>query len=316
MTQFNTSLLREKFTIKETMPSDLMDNAPVIALSNRLVLRLQTTHKVEGDTLIIRAQNMHSCVRMAAHLAKDFHESGPLLNRVRPFDWQHAYEIITRGFEKKWNPDRWISIYHKGRVIFEGGEKKRHPFLDIIEQCDARNKGDYDAAVKVAEDAFMQAGKLVKIHHDSNVAMIINVTDEECKCGIINRAPNRTTTFNFTAKPKEDRLVRLSQCLTAAAAFLEAIQLAYFIGITKQRLYYELLDLHSPEAKKADDAAHKLGRLRGAVTQFEKLLSVTYRPERPDFSEMIDHAEQYARKILVAEIENRDKDQTQGNWIG
>ena len=305
MKEFNTTLLREKFVIRDAIANRDGSAKPVIALSNRIALPLTFDRDQEPETIVVRAQNMHTCARMAARVLQEAQEVGPVINRTTPFDWRYAWLSITKGYETKFNPGRWVAIYHKGRVIYQDGEVARHPFLDIIEQCDARNKEGYDKAVKVAEDAFKQAGKLVTIEHDSNVALVLNYEDIETRCGIIVRGPNRTTTFNFTAKPKSGRGVKPSQCLSVAAAFLEGVQLAFQVGMIKQKQLYELIDPASTEADRGREASQKLGRLNGAVQQFENLVEVTYRPERPDFGEMIDSAQAFAKQALLAEIERR-----------
>lgn len=320
MQDFTTTLLREKFIIRdafvETKPSrQRMENPPVIALSNRMVLPL--TYKNGSEVLVVRAQNMHICARMAARIVQEFQDSGPLLDRPRPFDWKFAWLSITKGYESKFNPGRWVAIYHKGRLVYEDGEAARHPFLDIIEQCDARNRDNYEQAVTVAEDAFRQAGKIVTIEHDSNIALVLNAEAAEIKCGVIVRAPNKTMTFNFTARPRAGRAVKISQCLSVSAAFLEGIQLAFQIGMIKQKQLYEMIDPASLDAEKGRESSQKLGRLNGAIQQFEQLAEVLYRPERPDFGAMIDEAQAFAKKALAAEFQRRmdageiDK----GDWI-
>lgn len=317
MAEFSTSLLREKFVIHDAMPVDISDNEPIVALSNRIKFSLTSKDGRVTENYVVRAQNMHTTARFAAQMARDFYDNGSLVDRKKPFDWRAAYLMITKGYEKDWNPHRWIAVYHNGRVIFEDGEGEHHPFLDIIEQCDARNKDDYEKTMSIAVEAFKQAGKLVNIDHDSNVALIMKVTDTEGKCGVILRGPNKTTTFNFTANPKGGRDVRESQCLTAAAAFLEGIQLAFMVGMTKQKLKYELISPASDEARKADSASRKLGRLNGAIAQFENLLNVSYRPDRPNFSTMIDEAEDFARKALAQEIETKiaTGEIDKGDWV-
>lgn len=316
MSEFNASLLREKFVIHDAMPADMTDNEPIVALSNRLKVPLIDKHGA-AETFVVRAQNMHTTARLAAQIAKDFADYGPLMSRKKPFDWAAAYDAITKGYEADWNPQRWVAVYFNGRVVFEGGQGKRHLFLDIIEQCDARNKDDYAKSMVIAKDAFKQAGKLVNIEHDSNVALVMKVAPEEGKCGVILRGPNKTTTFNMTAHPRDGRDVKPSQCLTAAAAFLEGIQLAFLVGLTKQKVRYELIASASDEARKADAASKKLGRLNTAINQFEALLNVSYRPDRPNFSAMIDDAEEFARKILAAEIEAKlaSGEIDKGEWV-
>lgn len=315
MTDFNATLLREKFTIKDVMPVDISDAKPVIALSNRLTLPLSNKDGTQMEEFVVRAQNMHTCLRLGAKMAQDFQDLGPLMERAKPFDWRFAYLSITKGYEKDWNPDRWVAVYHKGRIVYEEGEAERHPFLDIIEQCDARNKGDYAKAVAVAEDAFRQAGKSVHIHHDSNVALVMHVTEKEGKCGIILRGPNKTTTFNFVAKPKAGRLVKISQCLSVSAAFLEGIQLAFKVGMTEVKVHYELIAHHGEEAVQGQDASRKLGRLNGAIDQFENMLDVAYRPDRPNFGEMVESAKEFSRKIFAAEVERKITEEGKDGWV-
>ncbi len=48
---------------------------------------------------------------------------------------------------------------------------------------------DYEKAVTVAEDAFRQAGKIVNIQHDSNVAFVLNYNPNEARGGVIVRGP-------------------------------------------------------------------------------------------------------------------------------
>lgn len=316
MTEFNTSLVREKFVIHDAMPADLTDNEPIIALSNRMKFTLEY-YDGSQETYVVRAQNMHTTARLAAQMIKDFYDFGPLIDREKPFNWRAAYFAITKGYEQTWNPQRWVAVYHNGRLVYEDGNGNRHPFLDVIEQCDARNKGDYDKSMEIAKDAFKQAGKLVNIEHDTNVALVMKVNPDEGKCGVILRGPNKTTTFNFIAHPRGGREVKPSQCLTAAAAFLEGIQLAFMVGMTKQKVKYELIATISNEARKGDTASQKLGRLNSAITQFENLLNVSYRPDRPNFSAMIDDAEEFARKVLANEIEAKiaTGELDQGDWV-
>jgi len=303
--EFNATLLREKFVIKDVMPEKQADDEPVVALSNRLTLPLHNHRMEVYEDLVVRAQNMHTCVRFGARLAQDFQDFGALLTRQPAYDWEEAYDAITKGYETKFNPNIWVAVYHKGRVIFEKGSAERHPFLDVIEQCDTRNKGDYEKAVEVAEDAFKHAGKLVNIEHDANVALLVTVTEDEGKCGIIVRGPTRTTTFSFTAKKRPARHVRPSSCLSASAAFLEGIQLAFQVGMIHQKIKYDLIGKSSEEAHKGEDAAQKLYRLNSAITQFEGMYEVRYRPEKPNFKDMVEEAEEFARKVLAAEVERK-----------
>lgn len=298
------------------MPSHLTDQELVVALSNRLVLPLQSRNKETQETFVVRAQNMHSCVRLGAQIARDFQVNGSLLNRPLPFNWEQAWHTVTKGYEETWNKRQWACVYHNGKIIYETEKENRHLFLDVIEQCDARNKDTYDRSLAIAEDAFKHAGKLVTIQHDSNIALIVNVSKEEGKCGIILRGPDKTTTFNFTVRTDSvDHPLEISHCLSAAAAFLEGIQLAFFIGMTRQKLAYELISDSSEEALRAHDAAGQLSRVKKAIGQFEEMFTVHYRPEAPDFNDLTKEASAYARKILNAEIVSKIEDGEKTGWI-
>lgn len=316
MFEFSTSLLREKYVIKEIVEKG-KEKEPLIALSNRLYLPLKSPIAGQEEEFVVRAQNMHTTLRIAAQMARDFYETGPLMDRKKPYDWEYTYLKIIKGYEKKFNPDRWIVIYHKGRPVYSAGEVQYHPFLDIIEKCDARSKSGYETSMEIAKDAFKQAGKLVNLEHDSNVALIVNITPDEGKLGAIVRGPNRTTTFNMSAKRKAGRDVKISQCLSVAAAFLEGIQLAFFIGFTEKKLSFELVEPGSDDAKKASEARKKLGRLNGAVQQFENMFDVSYRPDRPNFAKLIDEAEEFGHKVLGKEVEEKVKagEMSDEDWV-
>lgn len=319
MPEFHSTLLREKFVILDV---DTKGNdggkppEPVVALSNRLILPFVSFNAQISENFVIRAQNMHTAVRFGAILAREFYEKGPLMQRMKPFNWEDAWLSVIKGYERQWNEDRWVAIYHKGRNVFSAGEKY-HPFLDIIEQCDAHNKGEYEQSIDIARDAFEQAGKKIAIEYDSNIAVLLSVSPILAKCGVIVRGPDRKTTFNFTARQKEERTVKVSQCLSVAAAFLEGIQLSFVSGMSRQKLNYELIEATSEEAKKGEDATYKLGRLNVAISQFENMLEVTYRPERPNLSDMIDRAEEFAKTLYADEIEQKlatgELDETQ--WV-
>ncbi len=303
MPEFHSTLLREKFVIQDMVSADIYDRAPIVALSNRIIVPLGGV-RGQDENFVIRAQNMHCCARLAAHVAREHQENGPLLRRARPFDWDYAWISLVKGYEKKWNPARWVAVYHKGRVIYEahGEQGHRHPFVDVIEQCDARSKGQYEQSLAIAKDAFRQAGKLVDIQYESNVALTVHVTDSEGKCGLILRGPNRTTTFSFTARSRAGRGVRPSQCLSAAAAFLEGIQMTFMIAMARQKVAFGVIPASSDEARQGIEAGQKLGRLKDAIDQFERLLDVTYRPDRPDFTEMVDSALVFAKNLIMKKI--------------
>jgi hypothetical protein len=314
MPEFNASLLREKFIITVPAPPGAKETPPVIALSNRLVVPLIADNGRDAETFVVRAQNMHICARFSAQIAREFQEGGPLLTRKKPFDWPDAWDSVVQGYEKNWNPNRWVAVYHKGKVVFEDGPGQRHMFLDIIEQCDARTSGNYPDSLEVAKEAFRKAGKIVNIQHDSNIALIMNVSRKEGKCGLIVRSPARTTTFNMTLRKKKGADVRPSQCLMVAAAFFEGIQLAFLVGMARQKLKFDLITPSSPEGVQSEDAGRKLARLNTGVKQIENILEIVYRPDRPDFSQMIDESQEFAQKVLAGEIDRKIQSEP-SDWV-
>lgn len=299
--EFKSTLLREKFTIRD-IGNDLSDTPPVIAMSNRMVLPLVSDTGEPSETFIVRAQNMHSCVRLCAAIAKEYYDRGSLMGRVTPFRWENLWSDVIKGYEKDWNPDIWTAIYYKGRVIYEDGS--RHPFLDIIEQCDAASGQSYAESVKFAEKAFQQAGKPVKIQHDSNVALIVSIKPEEAKCGVILRGANKKTTFNFTAKKKPSGdSVRVATILTLCSTYLEGVQLAFNVGMTNKKRSAELMEKFSDEDRKGRRGAERLINLTTAVETVERKYFFHYRPDQPNFQTMVREAEDFALHLLKPEIQ-------------
>lgn len=313
MGDFKASLLREKFTITETANKKA---EPVIALSNRVSIPLISEDKIDNETFVVRTQNMHSCARLAASITKEFFERGTIANRAIPIPWENLWLDVIKGYERDWNENIWCTIYHKGRIIFQSGE--HHPFLDIIEQCDAVNKKEYAKSVKFAEDAFSKAGKKVEIHHDSNIALITSCTKEEAKCGIIIRAAGGTTTFNYTATPnlRHSKPVHAHTTLTVAASFLEGVQLAFQVGFMNKKDEYKLIEQYSDEDRQHKRATKRLANLNRAIGMYELQFNVTYRPDRPIFKDIVEKAEITAIGLLKDEVKESDstKETPETKW--
>ena len=303
MTDFKTSLLREKFTITDKVSAKGKKEKPVIALSNRISVPLVSPDGIDNETFIIRTQNMHSCARMAAAITKEFFERGTVANRATPVAWKEMWTDVIKGYERDWNPDIWCAVYYKGRVVYHHGE--RHPFLDIIEQCDSANKQAYSESVFFAEQAFGQAGKDVTIDHDSNVALVVMCTEERVKGGIIVRSAAGTTTFNYTATPHEDypQAIHAHTTLTVAAAFLEGVQLAFQVGFINRKQKFKLIEKYSDEDRKHERTKKRLANLNRAITTYENQFNINYRPDRPNFKEITHKAEEFSIKILKPQIE-------------
>jgi len=302
---FKTSLLREKFILRDPA-GDLSDTPPLVAMSNRISLTLNGDLNEGSETYVIRTQNMHSCARFAAAIAKEYLDRGAIMTRKSPFHWKGLWGDVIKGYEKDWNPDIWAALYVKGRVIFESGT--RHPFLDIIEQCDAVHQGAYEDSLKFAEQAFHQAGKTVEIDHDSNIALILSVNKREQvgKGGIILRGAQKKTTFNFTAKKRpQGEMIRIPTLLTVSAAFLEGVQLAFSVGMGNTKRILGLMEKYSDEDRKNKRGADRLINPRNATESFEKKYLVSYRLDRPHFPKMVREAENMAEELLRPQVEAR-----------
>ncbi|MEM7618613.1 MAG: hypothetical protein AAF244_04430 [Pseudomonadota bacterium] len=296
MKEFNTSLLREKFVINDPNVLSENKNGGIVALSNRAVIELRDSKNTLKERFIVRAQNMHSCIRMIARIMQSFTQGGPILNRHMPYDWESSWDSIVNSYEHTFNPNRWVTVYNAGKPVFKYGDV--HPLLDLIEKCHFDHKGEYDEAVKLAEDAFKKTGKVVKIDYDGNVALVVNYTDREAKNSVILRRPDRTTTFSFSTMPKDEKALNFSQCLTSAAAFLEGMQLAFMVGMNTIKIHMGHIDRHSDEERQTREAKRRLSQLNAEIANLESAYDVRYRPERPELQKVVMDAEKLAVKIL------------------
>lgn len=295
MKSLSTSLLREKFVIKPVVYSD---REPVIALSNRVILELRDNNDKLIETYIIRAHNMHQTVRMAARILTEFKRKGPIAVREEQPDWERLWDSVTSEYERSFNTELWGAIYRNGRPLFQHGEV--HPLLDLIEKCDHDSEGEYEDAIGLAEQIFSKAGKDVKIEYDGNVALVVNIEELEARFGIILRGADRTTTFSYSVRTKDGNKdpLNFSQCLVAATAFLEGIQLAFMVGMNNVKIIYGIIERHSREEKQTREGRGRLGRLATEIANLENAYEVRYRPEKPDFTQTVSEAESLAEGIF------------------
>jgi len=296
MKDFTSSLLREKFVILDPKIADV-EKRSTVALSNRFIVELRNAAGRISETYIVRGHNMHSVVRMATRILYAFNNGGALSTRASPYDWEQAWDSIVNDYEYAYNPQRWITIYKDGKCVFSAGEY--HPFLDMIEKCDHENKQEYDYSIPMAEALFKQAGKDVQISHDSNVALTVHFEGDQGRCGIILRGSNRTTTFSFSTRPKEQKqILNIAQCLGSAAAFLEAVQLAFLIGMNVEKIRIGIIERFSKEEKQTREGRQRLQRLTSEIANLESAFDVRYRPEKPEFHLMMAEAEALAQRVL------------------
>ncbi|PCI55970.1 MAG: hypothetical protein COB36_04025 [Alphaproteobacteria bacterium] len=293
----DTSLLREKFVIREKTKHQGDNALKIICPSTRMPISLQSGG-LPKETYIIRSYNMHSSARMVAKIIHDYETNGPIMNRA--IDWAELWESSVSSYDRIHNKNSWIAIYHKGMPIFSMGEY--HSFFDVIEKCDVLNKGNYDKSMKMAEKAFRQAGKDTKITCDSTVALISVLGKRDGRCSMVLRGPNTTTTFNYSIKPlKKDGRLNIPQVLSTAADFLEGVQLSHMIGLTSYKLNQGMIEKYSDKEKQMTRGKTRLTELNIQISSMEKRYKVRYRPERPDFEALILKTEKYAEETQVTE---------------
>lgn len=285
----NTSLLRERFVIEKTG----FKEDPLIALGNRILLPLVSKNGALKERFVVRAHSMHMALRMASYITQEFYKNGPIINRPTPLSWKDTWYDISSDFERPHTPETWICIYHNGKIIFQDGE--HHPFLDVIEQCDIKNREEYDRAIVVAEGIFKEAGKVVKIDHQVNIAFVVGAMEKSARCGLIMRVPENTSTFNFQIAPlRSDEEIQGKLTIPEhigfelAADFLEGIQLTVTSARTEERLNGGEISATSPEAKKMQSAFKRIGRLNASITAIENMYNIKFRPERPDFTQILE----------------------------
>ncbi len=289
----DTSLLREKFVIDEKKSNDNAKLMRIIAMSNRMPLRLQAGEMAPED-LVLRSSNMHSCARFAGLLVAEYERAGPVVGRAKSIHWHDIWDKALSSFERLHNPDRWITVYHKGNIIFSEGH--HHPFLDIVEKCDLINKGDYEKSIRMAESAFSQAGKDVSIDFESNVALVCAINRQEARSSMIIRSQGRTNTFNCAFKPhQEGDQIKVVHGLSISADVLEAVQLCYRIGEISEFLNMGLVQKHSDDHRMMTAAKKRLGELNIQISSIERIYHIRYRPERPNFDHIIAMTERYIR---------------------
>ena len=295
MNNFETTLLREKFTISD---NDSSNNTSLVALSNRIACPLYNRKGELVEEYIIRGQTIYSCARMLSRLIQAFHVGGSLLNRTKDFKWDRVWDACTSDYEKEYNPDKWIAVYHNGRIIFEDG--MRHPFVDMIEKFAYSNtKHPYEDSLKQAEEAFKQTGKNLSVYHEANVALIINVTNNNIRCGTILRSANKTTTFSFTASiPKEDKFTSMAPFISAAAAHTEAVQICFIIGALTAKEMNGEIERGSKDSKKLRQARQRLAIIQSELSNMETSFKINYRPEKPNFKTMIEQAKISTEKMV------------------
>src|SRR4051794_18229387 len=113
MEEFNTSLVREKIIFSEGGIGEGDAKEPVVIRSNRIYLKLDSVG--HSEKIVIRAQNMHTTLRVAAKILSSFYSDGPLMGRATPIRWESQWEESVSTYEREYNTHLWGAIYVNGK---------------------------------------------------------------------------------------------------------------------------------------------------------------------------------------------------------
>ena len=280
MEDFNTSLVREKIVfIDDAVTPDIddLEEGPNVVRSNRIFLKLGETGSFEK--IVVRAQNMHTTLRMASKVLADYFKNGPLAQRAASFDWDEHWAAMLSNYEREFNPYNWSAVYINGKPVFR---TKTSPFVDVVEQCALLTVDNYDATMKVAQGALKKVGKAMRIKHSTSVAAVLTDNGEQMRCGFLYRADGNDLAFNFSASGGE-MPGRVVQSTGIAAALLEALNLRYITKKLQEKLGETSGMKSTAEANQLRGATGRLVALDKGISSFEELYDVRYRPEKPVF---------------------------------
>ncbi len=270
MSDFNTSLLREKIIIT------FLDNdtdEPIIIRSNRVHLQLVKGKNIEQ--IVVRGQNMSDSLRMAAWTIDEHYKRG--FSITSEDDWDYMWSKTVSKYGKEFNADKnWVAVYINGKSVYQAGKL---PFVDIVEKCAMTNFEDYDDAINILEVAFKKLGKKVKIEHLVNVALNLTDNNKITRTSIIRRKSGNDNTMTFTASGGKVRNGRILRCMMAAANLLEIVNIVRLMKIHDNSIMTQ-----SPISDKQYFASRlrKMQLIR-AINKFERVYNVQYRPDKSNF---------------------------------
>ena len=307
MKDFSAIMLREKFELFPVNGEGTEDKPELEASGNRLEIKLGSKASESQTVYIIRSQNMHTCLRIGAHVAYHHFEHGDLPQSGRNrFEWRYIFKTVTEIYEEKWNPDIWAVIYKNGRPIHKGG-KDYNPVLDIVEQCMAYEKTDYSGVSHILDSMLERAGKKFHVEYDSEAATKIEGNNAKAVISIIRRGPDQKEVLKMQVKRKQSRDIRLSPCLTSAAAIIEAYQLGFFVARVNEMMHHAKLTLAHKEAVQGDHASRRILRMEEAQEEFEEMYDVVYKPKSPDFEHFSKDVAKYFDELYAKEGKEREK---------
>lgn len=297
MQKFNSTLLRERFQIKEVVSGDRFEQndhesgETVTAASNRMVIPFKDDLGIPVAEYVIRTHTMHTCMRLARELIKRLNsddDEDPLPGLE---DWVDFWNKIITPAEQSFDPDHWCAVYKDGKAVFQDGD--HHAFLDVIETFACKHNCDYEQAVALAENAFKKAGKEVRIDHEAKIAAIIEHSKDVTKCGIIMRSPKHTTTYNIRVTAKDRVHGHILPALDLCSEYLEGMHHSFMVG------HHESL-LHKRQARSSHQsemiisgARTRMYKIQRRVRELEGISDVHYRPEKPSFKKIIHDTMDY-----------------------
>jgi hypothetical protein len=276
MEDFVTSLVREKMDFVDTSHVDGNENELTTIRSNRVFLNLG--HNRPTERVVVRAQTMHLTLSLASRVMFSYFKNGFFRGREEGYEWQSQWDSVLSGHEKKFNPNIWAAIYINGAPIFK---TQASPYIDIVEKCALLTNDNYDAVPAVAEKAFKQLGREIKVKHNANVAATFNDHESIMKCGIVHRIGGQAKAINFIAEggSAENRIV---QSLATASAFLEGLNLQMAVRELRGKIRDNEITPASPEGARLRSAAARMMVLNKAIESFEEIYDVKYRPAKPE----------------------------------
>ena len=86
MDDFNTALIREKIIfVDEESGKEAKADGHSVVRSNRIFLKLEKDGK--SEKVVVRAQNMHTTLRVAGKIMQEFYRKGPLSPHLGSISW-------------------------------------------------------------------------------------------------------------------------------------------------------------------------------------------------------------------------------------
>lgn len=278
MPAFEAMLVRERINLTQRPIDAGVQVEPHVSVIRSTRLHLQLSGRVKVENVVIRAQNMHTTLRIGAKVLFSFYKTGHFAKRVEPFDWQSMWDLLLTNYEHKYAPELWAAVYIDGDAVFK---TDKAPFVDVIEQCALLSVDNYDATMTLTEKVLGHLGQDAHIEHTAKVASVFTDDGVQMRCGVIHRADGKDTTFSFTASGGEV-YSRVMQGFLIAASFLEATDIRYYMREIQKKLHTGELTKASPEMAKYNAGPQRLKDLRLGLQAFEEHFDVRYRPEKPN----------------------------------